>query len=219
MGGKAFRLDMTMMYAMHDALRRELVRIARITARPDDDPQHVLATAAGWEMFKTYLRVHHTCEDDAVWPVMQQALAGRPDGLALLEAMEAEHAAIDPLLNAVDAALADRDSGPQRLGGLAGELVTVLTGHLRHEESDALPLIDATMTQQQWQHFSELHGSRIGAGAPRYLPWLLEGAAEQGTAAVLGRFPESLRIAYQDQWRPAYAQLDLWGTRGERAST
>jgi hypothetical protein len=56
MSGKTFRLDMTMMYAMHHALRRELERIARITARPDDDPRHVLATAAGWEMFKTYLR-------------------------------------------------------------------------------------------------------------------------------------------------------------------
>lgn len=219
MGGKAFRLDMTMMYAMHHALRRELERIARVTARPDDDPRHVLATAAGWEMFKTYLRVHHTSEDDAVWPVMQLALAGRPDDLALLEAMEAEHAAIDPLLNAMDAALADRDGGPQRLGGLAGELVTALTGHLRHEEGEALPLIDATMTQQQWQHFSEVHGTRIGAEAPRYLPWLLEGAGEQGAAAVLGRFPESLRIAYQDQWQPAYAQLDLWGARAERAST
>jgi hypothetical protein len=74
----ACRLDMTMMYAMHDALRRELERIARITARPDDDPRHVLGTAVGWEIFKTYLRVHHTAEDDAVWPVMYRVLAGRP---------------------------------------------------------------------------------------------------------------------------------------------
>jgi iron-sulfur cluster repair protein YtfE (RIC family) len=215
MSGKAFRLDMTMMYAMHHALRRELERIARITARPDDDPRHVLATAAGWEMFKTYLRVHHTSEDDAVWPVMQQALAGWPGDLALLEAMEAEHAAIDPLLNAMDAALADREGGPQRLGGLADELVTALSGHLRHEESKALPLIDATMTQQQWQHFGEVHRNRIGTGLPRYLPWLLEGTSAQDTEAVLSRLPQDLPIAYQDQWRPAYAQLDLWGTRHE----
>ncbi|MFD3567679.1 hemerythrin domain-containing protein, partial [Streptomyces sp. NPDC058667] len=31
-------LDMTMMFAIHDALRRELERIARITSRVDEDP-------------------------------------------------------------------------------------------------------------------------------------------------------------------------------------
>lgn len=34
---------MTMMYTFHDALRRDLDRIARVTARTDDDdPKHVL---------------------------------------------------------------------------------------------------------------------------------------------------------------------------------
>jgi hypothetical protein len=43
----AFKNDMTMMYAVHDAFRRELDRITRVTARTDDDPKHVLRTAAG----------------------------------------------------------------------------------------------------------------------------------------------------------------------------
>jgi len=47
MDGKAFELDMTMMYAMHDALRRELVRIARVIANRHQDPQQVLDTAMG----------------------------------------------------------------------------------------------------------------------------------------------------------------------------
>jgi iron-sulfur cluster repair protein YtfE (RIC family) len=217
MSDKSFRLDMTMMYAMHDALRRELVRIARITARADDDPRRVLRTAAGWEMFKAYLRVHHTSEDDAVWPVMYRTLAERPDDLALLDAMEAEHAAIDPLLESVDAALADRASGPERLGDLVDALVTTLTGHLVHEENEALRLIDTTLTEQQWRHFGELHGRRIGADASRYLPWLLDGASSERTALVLGRFPEPLLAAYRDEWRPAYARLDLWGTTGQVA--
>jgi hypothetical protein len=46
------RLDMTATYAMHNALRRELEHIAKITARADDDPRRILASAAGWEMFK-----------------------------------------------------------------------------------------------------------------------------------------------------------------------
>jgi hypothetical protein len=56
----AFKNDMTMMYAIHAALRRELERIARVTARPDDEPKHVLRTAVGWEIFKSNLQVHHS---------------------------------------------------------------------------------------------------------------------------------------------------------------
>ena len=33
-----FTLDMSMMFAMHDALRRELVQVARIAGRRDDHP-------------------------------------------------------------------------------------------------------------------------------------------------------------------------------------
>jgi iron-sulfur cluster repair protein YtfE (RIC family) len=143
----AFKNDMTTMYAMHDALRRELGQIARVTARTDDDPKHILRTAAGWEMFKFYLQVHHTTEDDMVWPPMREALADDSDAVALLDAMEAEHSAIDPLLAAIDEALADRDSGPQRLGELTDALASALRGHLDHEEAEGLALIDATVTR------------------------------------------------------------------------
>lgn len=212
-----FKLDMTMMYAFHDALRRDLERIARIAARRDDDPRRLLRTAAGWEMFKAYLRVHHTTEDDMVWPVMQRVLTDRPDDLALLEAMEAEHSAIDPLLAAVDAALADRDSGPERLGDVVDALTTELSAHLKHEEDEALALIDATLTEEQWRRFGAVHRERIGAEAPRYLPWLLDGMSPERMAGVLAGLPENLRAAYRDEWEPAYARLNPWGAAEQAA--
>ncbi|MEV0590378.1 hemerythrin domain-containing protein [Nonomuraea cavernae] len=205
-----FTLDMTMMFAMHDALRRELERIAKVAARTGDDPRQVLRTAAGWELFKTFLVVHHTSEDITLWPAMRQALAGRPDDLALLDAMEDEHAAIDPLLAGVDEALTDRDHGADRLGGLVDALVTSLGGHLRHEESEGLALIDATLTGEQWQHFAEVHRDRVGGNAPRYLPWLLDDAGPETVARVLGRMPSPVVAAYQDEWRAAYAGLRLY---------
>lgn len=207
---KAFRLDMTMMLAIHDALRRELQHITRITADPTDDPSRILHSAAGWQMFKTYLHVHHTCEDDLLWPVMEQKLADRPDDLALVVALDAEHATIDPLLSAIDAALADRDSGPRRLGALTDALATALTAHLSHEETDGLALIDATVAERQWEQFGNEHGKRLRPEAPRYLPWLLEGQDSRKTDRILENIPELLRHAYRDQWRPAYAEFDRW---------
>lgn len=210
-------LDMTMMFAIHDALRRELERIARITARADDDPRHVLSAAVGWELFKKFLTVHHTSEDITVWPVMERALAGRPDELALLAAMEAEHAVIDPLLADIDAALADRESGPQRLTGLTDTLYTQLSGHLDHEERDALQLIDITLTQEQWAAFSAEQRTGIGGDSARYLPWLLDDIDAVKVAGVLGKLPEPLRNAYETEWRSAYEALDIWGSKADSA--
>ena len=213
---KAFRLDMTMMFAIHDALRRELQHIARITAGTTDDPNHIIRSAVGWQMFKTYLDVHHSCEDDLLWPVMRQELADRPDDLALMAALEAEHATMDPLLSAIDATVADRDSGSERLGALTDALTTALTGHLSHEESEGLALIDATVTEEQWEQFGNEHGKRLRPEAPRYLPWLLEGLDTDRTARILQNIPEPLRLAYRSQWRPAYAEFDRWGATAEQ---
>ncbi|MFD0363829.1 hemerythrin domain-containing protein [Nocardia sp. GCM10030253] len=204
-------LDMTTMYAMHHALRRELEQIAKITSRIDDDPRKILATAAGWQMFTKSLHIHHTAEDDALWPVMRETLAERPSELALLDAMEAEHGAVDPLIEAIETAFADRESGTQRLGDLVDALVTVLVGHLDHEEKQALPLIQATVTLPQWLAFGQLHGSRIGPDAPQLIPWLLDGADERTVQTVLAPLPEPVRAAYLHQWQPAYIALDRWG--------
>jgi Hemerythrin HHE cation binding domain len=198
------------MYVMHAALRRDLERIARVTARPDDDPKHVLRTAVGWEMFKSYLHAHHTAEDDLLWPPMRKALADDSDGVALLDAMEAEHAAIDPLMAAIDAALVDRDSGPHRLGELTDALAVALRGHLDHEEAEGLVLVDATVTPEQWRAFSAEGGKRIGGDVHRFMPWLLDDASPEVTATVLGLLPPPVKQAYRDEWQPAFARLSLW---------
>ncbi len=197
--------DLTMMYTMHDALRRELSSLARAAA----SERGVSSAAVGWELFEKALHAHHTVEDEVLWPVMREAVAGRARELALLDAMQAEHAAIDPLLASIDAALAGR-APRERLVELAEALAAALTAHLDHEERDVLALVDATVTAAQWQRFGEAHSARIGPDAPRILPWLLDGASPERTASILGRLPEPVRSAYQDAWWPAHAALDLW---------
>ena len=212
-----YKLDMSMMLAMHDALRRELVQITRIAGQRDDSPGTLLHAALGWELFKKFLLVHHQTEDDILWPALRARVAGQPDRLALADALEAEHAVIEPLLTAIDAAAADPDYGYQRFGGITDELVTKLTAHLAHEESDGLPLIDASLTPQEWQHFAQVHGERLSGDAPVYMPWLLNGATPQTMNAIIGKFPPPLLTAYREQWGPKYAGLDIWNAAGEPA--
>lgn len=189
------RLDMTMMLAVHDALRRESAQVARLAAGTGR-----VAAAVGWELFATYLRVHHTTEDDILWPALRAA-AG-PGEQALLDAMEAEHAVLDPLIAAIDAG--------QDVADRADALVTAIDTHLRHEETDVLPLIQAVLPAEQWQRFGQEHGLRIGADAPRYLPWMLEGMPSERAGSVLDRMPPPIREQYRDQWRSAYAELVRW---------
>jgi hypothetical protein len=192
---KDFKLDMTMMYAFHDALRRDLKQIAQMEARSD-----------GWDLFESLLHLHHAAEDDALWPVLRSALAGRADDEALLDEMAAEHAALEPLHEAIDAGLAGGDSAPLA----RTELATKLHEHLTHEEEAALPLIDATLTEDQWMHFGQVATERIGPNMPNFLPWLLDGADEDMTARVLGIIPPPVQQKYRDEWRPAYEERDWW---------
>jgi len=105
------------------------------------------AAAVGWQLFKRALRIHQTAEDRALWPPMRRALASRPGDLALLEAMEAEHAGIDQLIATIDASVTNLDA--VRLGDLVDAVVVGVCGHLDHEEQRALPLIQAAVTAGQ----------------------------------------------------------------------
>jgi Tfp pilus assembly protein FimV len=190
-----YQLDMAMMYAFHDALRRDLKQIAQMAARSD-----------GWDLFESLLHVHHTSEDDALWPVVREAAADRPDDLALLDDMAEEHASLEPLLETIDEALGRGESAPEA----RVELAERLQEHLQHEEDAALPLVDATVKLDQWMQFGQTAAERVGPNMPNYLPWLLDGADEDTTARVLGVLPEPVQQTYREEWQPAYAVKDWW---------
>lgn len=205
-----YKLDMSTMLAIHLALRRDLDRLGRIAARPDDNPARLLRAAAGWEQFKTFLVAHHTAEDQALWPALREAVAANPDQVALADALEEEHSVIEPLLAAIDTAAAEPDDGHQRFGDIIDELISKLSGHLTHEETEGLALIDASLTPERWQHFAAVNADLVRPEAPNYMPWLLSEADQQTLDAVLGRFPPQMLTAFREQWAPAYAARDLW---------
>jgi hypothetical protein len=197
---------MSTMLTIHAALRRDLEQVARIAGRRDSTDVTRLRAARGWQQFKKFLVVHHQVEDDALWPALRAAVAGYPDQLALVDALEQEHAVIDPLLRAVD----DAGAGSRSFGDVIDELVTKLGGHLAHEESDGLDLIDASLSLADWQRFGRVHGERLVGDAPTYMPWLLDGADPQAVAMFLANVPPPLAAAYRGQWASEYAALKRW---------
>lgn len=211
-------VDLTMMYAFHDGLRRDVATIAKSAAVTGDDPTRLTATHVGWDLFKRFLTIHHSAEDDVLWPRLRELLADRPDDVELLDAMEAEHNRIDPLIAAIDAALADERHGHEGLGDAADAFAAELNAHLVHEEDAALPLIARELPPADWALFADGQRNRIGMGlAPSYVPWLLDGATPERIEEVLKIFPPPLAAQYRSAWRREYAEANPWATGYGRA--
>lgn len=206
-------IDMTMMIVSHDAFRRDLGHLKRaVEQRGAEDPERRRAVQNGWEMFKLQLENHHTNEDKSIWPRMRNGLRDRPDDLLVLDAMEAEHEQIDPLLVAVDGALADPEAGQDRFAQAIAELDASLTAHLTHEERDALPLVDVALTPAEWQETAKDMRDLIGLkGAADFFPWLLDGAPDKDADAILKLMPAPARMMYRRMWVPKYAKEQRWG--------
>jgi iron-sulfur cluster repair protein YtfE (RIC family) len=200
------------MYAAHDAFRRDLGRLsAAVRAGRTADP----AVQAGWAMFKKQLHVHHTAEDTSLWPPLRAKVA-RPGEVAVLDAMQAEHARLDPLLSLVDAALAaPGQAGQAGLAGLAehaAALAEALTAHMEHEEDSALPLVEAHLGAAGWAAFKQAAGKSQGLrGGAEYFPWMLDGAPADTRRRVLKNLPPPARLLYRAVWRPGYARTPRWG--------
>jgi iron-sulfur cluster repair protein YtfE (RIC family) len=189
-------VDVTMMYAAHDAFSRHIERIAEALER---DGKVSGATAARWTLFATQLHIHHTAEDASLWPMLRSAIA-IPDELAVLDAMGAEHAQLDPQLERIDA-----QTGAGFASDAAAsvrELSAGLAWHMRHEENAALPLIDAYLGRAGWTEFGKYIRATQGiSGAAVYLPWLLDGAPADLAKRILAVLPPPVRVLYRAVWR------------------
>lgn len=200
-------VDFTFMYAAHDAFHRDLRYLAAaVEAGQTTDP----AVRTGWATFKSQLHVHHTAEDEFLWPPLRQKVT-RPEDVAVLDAMQAEHARIDPLLSQVDASLAA--TGHAGLAENAGTLAETLATHMQHEEDQALPLVEAHLGPGGWAAFRKAVGKSQGLrGGAELFPWMLDGAPADTSKRVLGMLPPPARLLYRAVWCPGYARTPRWTT-------
>ena len=179
------RADVTMMYLIHDAIRRDLDRLEdglhRLASMHAGPARRALISALNrtWADFDHYLHHHHTSEDARLWPLLRRVC---PMTGELLEDMEAEHAAIDPLVgesrSAVARALTSYPTfeDASRAADAVGGLRTELRDHLEHEEFEALPYI-VDHLGEHWATFEEGQRKAAGrSGLTRFLPWVLDDA-------------------------------------------
>ena len=176
--------DMTMMYVMHHAFRRDLLRFtSAVGATPLEDRVTWQALAARWDRFFTILHHHHSLEDRYIWPfLMERADAGERE---TLEAMEAEHGHIDPLLTSVSegftALAGDRlPAGAEDVRAALRVRVAVtrdtLGRHLQHEETEAIVILQRHSTTADWHRIEkeQIGKHKIAVPMPFMVGWCAE---------------------------------------------
>jgi hypothetical protein len=214
-------VDMMMMYVMHHGFRRDLAAFAaaaRVT--PVEARSTWQALAARWDLFSQVLHHHHSGEDAGLWPALMERVDD--EGRAVLQAMEAEHGEIDPILTACAAGferLATHADDDAR-AALAVRLCAAkesLGRHLRHEETEAIAIIQSVLTNEDWERIEVEH---FRQGVPfsdvlAIVPWAAHGVPSPLRRAVFaktGRPNHVLwlltRRGFEKRERLAFAYLD-----------
>lgn len=194
-------IDMKMMFLIHHAFRRDLDAFtAAVRSTPASDRRTWRLLAARWQVFAEALHEHHTTEDELIWPELRRLAA--PAELATLDAMEAEHDQIDPLLESCAAGLrrlAQRADDDAR-AALAVRMSAAresLRRHLAHEESDAIAIIQRVVTPEAWADIEQAIDRRGSLrGAVLLVPWI----AHEVPPDVLHRIFDEIGGPFRLMW-------------------
>ena len=197
-------VDMFMMYVMHFGFRRDLSAFAAAAAAtPSEDHRTWRALADRWGLFSVVLHHHHSGEDSGLWPLLME----RTDdaGRTVLEAMEAEHGEIDPILQACEAGFAKLAAGADE--DTRNALVVRLCAgkeslgrHLAHEETEAIAIIQKVLSDDDWKRLEEEHFKPKELSPALLLngiPWIGHGLPAAGREKVLAESPLVNRLIWR----------------------
>lgn len=195
-------VDMFMMYVMHHAFRRDLsilTEAARATPAADRTAWRLLERR--WHVFHEALHGHHTGEDTGLWPLLLER-AEEPERQVLTE-METEHAEFEPLLQACDqgfsrlATHADDDARAALAVRLAATR-ECLARHLRHEETEAIALIQRLLSQADWDRLDEEHFKEdlTFGKVLRLVPWAASGLPRDVLDQVFAKTEPGFKLVW-----------------------
>jgi hypothetical protein len=201
---------------VHSALRRDLERTrVALTTAPYPDGARRKAIGDHLLAMMHFLHVHHTGEDDGLWPVVQRK---DPSTTALVERMERDHEQIGPAISALEEAANDYRTGAldreQLLDALA-VLGEVLLPHLEREETEAMPVVSATLTASEWEAYEQEHAIKVKSFVELgdEGQWVIDGLGEEDRRLMLGLVPAVPRFILLHGFARRYRRKTalLWG--------
>src|SRR5215470_11818568 len=99
----AYDTDISDMYAVHRALLGAIDAVPHSVASAGDDPQRVEMSGSFIENVIEFLHVHHTGEDELIYPKLEERCE---QSRAELERIDSQHQLLHPPMDASRAAVA-----------------------------------------------------------------------------------------------------------------
>jgi len=196
-------VELTMMYLMHHAFRRDLAAFsAAAAATPAADRDRWRRLARRWRLFATALHHHHSAEDAGLWPLLLSRVDAA--GQQVLTAMQDEHAEIAPILESCAAgftalaATADEDTRAALVVRVVAAKES-LARHLAHEETAALTLVQQHLTVAEWKRLEAQHfapSERPARTMLALLPWVMHQLPEAAQQRLVAAAPMARRAAW-----------------------
>jgi hypothetical protein len=184
------------MAIVHRVFRREFQALPDLVrAVPPGDIRSARIATEHARLILTALHLHHTSEDELLWPLLlERATPAR--GLVAL--MQTQHADIERLLVDLDPLVerfAATAEGGHELAQALERLTPALIKHLDLEEAEIVPLAADHLSAAEWSQLGA-HGSK--GMAPKQLPLMfgaiLEEADDTERGIMLNVLPVPARL-------------------------
>jgi hypothetical protein len=204
----AARLDLTPVLAVHDAVRRDLVRLVQVLGGTAPvTAGRAAALRDHWVLLAGVLAAHEHAEDTVLWPALVEAA---PAAERVVAAAVAQHAGLDDAM-ATAGRLLDELVDPatpadrEEVAAAVERAAVLADHHFGLEEDRLLPLVDRALPTRAWEAFVSAWRRDVGpGGGAAVLPFLVEGARPDRVASLLAALDEGQRAAYAGEWRPAH---------------
>ncbi|RXZ69583.1 hemerythrin domain-containing protein [Agromyces albus] len=151
------------------------------------------------------LHMHHHAEDEFFWDRMTERAPACGVHVAV---MRRQHRAVSDQLDEIEVLLDEwvSDTSAAKLADALDAVDRTLSEHLVDEERDAFPVLDAVLSDAEWDEISE-HAQREKPPLPLFLllGLLMESVPEADRAAWMAReLPAPMRLAYRLVGRRQY---------------
>jgi len=198
------------MVVIHRVFRREfglLPGLIRRVAPGDVGRASVVAEHA--DSMLEFVHVHHSGEDQFLWPLLLERVAVESN---LIHRMEAQHEDVARLVDRARSLLPAwaSDPTPERSAELAAtfdDMAGALAEHLGDEEAEILPLAETHMTVAEWNRLGEhARASLPPTAGMSSLAAILEEADDDERAMFTKDLPPPVLTMFVTEAEPAYRE-------------
>jgi len=198
------------MIVIHRVFRRESALLGDLIGAVDpDDTARAEVVGAYLQDYAFGLHVHHSGEDELIWPLLQ---ARAPLAAETVARMQAQHRIVVETLTSALALLPAWQGapGPTTAAPLVDALAehrVAVREHLADEEANVLPVVADVVSVEEWAQL----GAHFAKVTPKrkqlfFLGLILEDATDGEAAEMLSHLPAPVRLVWRWIGRRRYAR-------------